>query len=667
MLAGRYRSILLMGCCGYEGVSIMAELEEILEHIRQGHNFLLSGGAGCGKTHTLVGVLRNVVRTYPSKRIACVTYTNAATDEINRRVDHPNVSVSTIHDFLWANICQYQLQMKRVLPALINDGNCGIKMRGVDHVDDDYFFGNEIAAIEYKEYLQLNKGVISHDEVILLAKAMFKTFPKLRRLVAARYPFIFIDEYQDTQREVIEILLEMLSPKERTDGEGHCLVGLFGDSMQAIYEDGVGDINEYVIGENAYVHEVKMEVNRRNPRLIIELANKLRTDRVIQHASDDLNAPNMKVDGTIKEGCIRFLYSTGESSGDLNAVRHYIEREYGWDFNDTKETKELDLTYNLIAGRGGFSGLNEIYDGDPVVKYRDKVKKYIADKGVAQDFSAMTFGEVLDYLAANFGEDHSKWAPSGGQQQDFIERNHQLLELAKSINYAAFCKMYVEKAQLFDDKKDTEEDVRKRGTKKAPLIRHLCKLMQILESYQNNRLGEFFRLTDMQRINQASDKKIIVDAVNSFREVDGKSIGEVIELAETTGLLKIDEKLGSYKDAYRYIYERVCVLPFKQFRRLYEYLEGRTPFSTQHKTKGTEFKHVFLLMDNGRWSQYNYGHLLSGTPNGKSEKPRERTNKLFYVCCTRAKEDLVMYYPNPSSSDLAKAREWFGDANVQSI
>ena len=117
----------------------MAELEAIMEHIRQGHDFLLSGGAGCGKTHTLVGVLRNIVAKYPDKHVACITYTNAAADEINRRVNHPNVSVSTIHDFLWANICYYQPQLKHVLAELINDENCSIKISGVDHIDKNYF------------------------------------------------------------------------------------------------------------------------------------------------------------------------------------------------------------------------------------------------------------------------------------------------------------------------------------------------------------------------------------------------------------------------------------------------------------------------------------------------------------------------------------------------
>ena len=651
----------------------MAELEAIMEHIRQGHDFLLSGGAGCGKTHTLVEVLRNIVAKYPGKHVACITYTNAAADEINRRVNHPNVSVSTIHDFLWANIRYYQPQLKRVLAELINDENCSIKISGVDHIDENYFFANDIEAVEYKEYLQLRKGVVSHDEVIELSKAMLATYPKIRHVVVDRNPFILIDEYQDTQREVIEILLEILSPKERVYGEKYSLVGLFGDAMQAIYENGVGDIDKYVIDaeaqahEVAHVYEVKMEANRRNPRLIIELANMLRTDRVRQRPSDDPKAPNMKLDRTVKEGRIHFLYSTGTNAQDLEAVHRYIEREYGWDFNDTKNTKELDLTYNLIAGRGGFATLNEIYDGDPIIKYRDKIKKYISDEGITEDFSEMTFGEVVNHLKKMRASDLSKLNPSNGQQNDFIANNRDWRDLARSINYGMFSRMYVEKAQLIDDNKQSVEDAQKKGTKRAPVIRHLYKLMQILESYQNNHLAEFFRLTDMPRVKHVRDKVLIANAMDSLCGIDELTIGDVITLADTKGVLRVDDKLANYEDAYEYIYKRVCSVPFKEFHSLYEYLEGRTPLSTQHKTKGTEFDHVLVLMDNGRWNQYNYGHLLSGTPRGKSDKPRERTNKLFYVCCTRAKEDLVVYYPNPSPSDLTKAKEWFGADNVKSI
>lgn len=640
----------------------MAVLEEIMDHISAGNNFLLSGGAGAGKTHTLVGVIRSIVEKYPSKHIACITYTNAAADEITSRVNHPNVSVSTIHDFLWDNIKQYQNQLRHQLAILVNDPDCPIQVRGVEHVENDYFFNPEIERIDYKEYLQLNKGIVSHDEVILLAKAMFQSYPKLCCLVSDRHPVILIDEYQDTQKEVIEILLEMLSPKERVEGRKYSLIGLFGDSMQSIYDDGVGDIDGYVTCDNAHVKEVKMEGNRRNPRIIIELANKLRTDRILQTPSEDLNAPNMNADGTVKEGAIHFLYSDEEIN--LDKVRNWIEENYGWNFKNTATTKELDLTHNLIAGRGGFPNLIDLFDGDPIIKYRDKVKKYIKDKGIAEDFVGMTFGDVLSYLASNFSDDESKWGPSRGAQQEFIATNERWFELAKSIDYSLFSKVYVEKAQLIDDKKQDENDEKKKGAKRAIPIKHLYKLMQIIECYRSSKVGEFLRLTDMTGIRRAGDKLIINEAMNDLMRIDEMNIGDVIGLANYRRILLIDDKLTKFIDDNQYIWERVKDIPFSEFRHLYDYLEGRTPFSTQHKTKGTEFDHVFMLMDNGNWNQYNYNHLMSGTPRGKSERPKLRTNKLFYVCCTRAKEDFVMYFPRPQASDIAKAIEWFGEGNV---
>ena len=77
------------------------ELCEILEHIKQGHNFLLSGGAGSGKTYSLVQVLQHISGLYPNAQIACITYTNAAAIEIKNRANIKNLRVSTIHDFLW--------------------------------------------------------------------------------------------------------------------------------------------------------------------------------------------------------------------------------------------------------------------------------------------------------------------------------------------------------------------------------------------------------------------------------------------------------------------------------------------------------------------------------------------------------------------------------------
>ena len=48
------------------------EVFEILEQIKHGNNFLLSGGAGSGKTYSLVQVLQHISELYPSAQIAFV-------------------------------------------------------------------------------------------------------------------------------------------------------------------------------------------------------------------------------------------------------------------------------------------------------------------------------------------------------------------------------------------------------------------------------------------------------------------------------------------------------------------------------------------------------------------------------------------------------------------
>lgn len=99
------------------------EFQQIMEHIANGDNFLLSGGAGSGKTYSLVQVIKKIIEDNPTSKIACMTYTNAAVKEIEERVNHKNLNVSTIHDFLWDNIKHFQKELKTAIITLSNDEN----------------------------------------------------------------------------------------------------------------------------------------------------------------------------------------------------------------------------------------------------------------------------------------------------------------------------------------------------------------------------------------------------------------------------------------------------------------------------------------------------------------------------------------------------------------
>ena len=187
------------------------EVEAIVHLIEEGKNYLLSGGAGSGKTYSLVQVIREVISMHPSCKIACMTYTNASVHEIERRVDHSNLNVSTIHDFLWDNIKNFQKELKATLIELMNTEDSGIKLNDYDGEIPSDFYETEresIFSIQYKEYLKLRDGIISHDEVIILSDKMFEKYPKIISFVKSRYPFIFIDEYQDTNPLIVKILLD---------------------------------------------------------------------------------------------------------------------------------------------------------------------------------------------------------------------------------------------------------------------------------------------------------------------------------------------------------------------------------------------------------------------------------------------------------------------------
>jgi DNA helicase-2/ATP-dependent DNA helicase PcrA len=88
----------------------------------------------------LVNVIRQAIAENPTAKIACMTYTNAAVKEIEERVNHKNLNVSTIHDFLWDNIKHFQKELKGALISLVNDENItDINIEEITSVPVNYF------------------------------------------------------------------------------------------------------------------------------------------------------------------------------------------------------------------------------------------------------------------------------------------------------------------------------------------------------------------------------------------------------------------------------------------------------------------------------------------------------------------------------------------------
>jgi DNA helicase-2/ATP-dependent DNA helicase PcrA len=274
----------------------------------------------------------------------------------------------------------------------------------------------------------------------------------------------------------------------------------------------------------------------------------------------------------------------------------------------------------------------------------------------------MTFGEVVDLLQKDKeGQELNKVTPTNGQS-DFIQNNPELWQKARETNYEIFSRIYVDKDQLLDDKKQDEDEERERGSKRDDLIKHLFRLQEIIWLYTNGQFNEFLKITDFKdSLVSVEKKRELKEKIENLIDVENKKIGEIIDEAHEHGILIKGDEIDRFIERKKYVFDQVKKVPFKVFQDLFEFLEGRTPFTTQHKTKGTEFDNIFIILDNGGWSSYNFKYLFEG--NGTASVI-ERTNKLFYVCCTRAMECLAVYYHDPSDAVIDKAKEWFGVENV---
>lgn len=432
----------------------------------------------------------------------------------------------------------FQNELRNSLVELINSEDIKVRNDITLPISSEFFVqdGKPIE-IQYKEYLRLNEGIISHDEVIRLADYMFNHYQKFREIVKGSYPFILIDEYQDTHPTVVKNLLKEFEGDTRKS-----IVGFFGDSMQSIYDDGVGDLNEYLTPEGN-VYEVQKEQNRRSPQSVINLANKIRLDDLQQRPSEDNNAPNM-VDGHVKQGKSLFLYSSRQET-TVDEVRIYLREHEHWDFDDSSATKELNLTHNLIADKAGFGTLMEIHRGDGIYKYKDKVKEFVSDKEF--DTEGKTFGEVVTDLRGTYPREASKYELSRGAQRNFIEEHTDWYNNVLTLPYDIMASMFVSTDQLVDDKKQEEDEESKTGSKRSALVKHLMNIERCIYMYQNNHVTEFLRATEYE-MHSIADKISLRNSIDQLVNVGDSTVGEIIDKADDLGIVMKDDAMDNYKE-----------------------------------------------------------------------------------------------------------------------
>lgn len=631
--------------------TIEPEVEKVFELIKQGKNFILEGGAGSGKTYSLISIIEKISMEEPKKSIVCITYTNNAVAEIKSRIINDNLWVSTIHEFIWRVIGNFQKEIKECLVELINDDaqNLFITPKEVsseDFISLDYFDG---VRVDYAEWYSMsiteqNKVQISHDHVLIVAEKMFSKYKKLCDILANTANYIFVDEYQDTSPLVVKILLEHLEKSTKTN-----IVGFFGDSMQAIYDSGVGNIDFYGL------EKIQKNLNRRNSQKVINLANRFRSDGLVQIPSGDVDAPNMN-NGNVIQGVVKFIYGDGINHlEDLRNSKLYKDLE----FDISQKTKELRLTHKLNAEMAGFSKLFELYNSDLFVKLITNMKKKISANELVD--KGKSFEELVEEAKIVFGK-------GGPLIIDIVKSTPELLAIYNRIKTFSFeeviSKSKINKDSLLAYKFNGLNNRYEAGTDRDRILKRLDLIYELLELYKIGKHNEFLRITRFKIT--SSDDKITLSKIMTEISANDTTIGRVIELAERTGLISKDDLFTSFiENKGCYLWLRLEKLPFQEYVNSVAYLREYVSVITQHKVKGSEYENVLVLLDNGRWNQYNFNTIFGkGSAN---ENVQNRTKKLFYVAITRAMKNLIVYMPSNDQQIVEKAQDYFESSDIVDV
>lgn len=377
-------------------IDIDESLTKIVSCLNSNKSFVLEAGAGSGKTRSLIETLKYIllndedVLRKQNQQIVCITYTNVAKNEIIDRIENnPLVFVGTIHQFAWYAIKNYQTEL---IVEILEYNSKDTKK----HIDDLDVKLND-KKIEYSEYgRKFEEGQITHEDVIEFSNKLFEKYPKILKIVADKFPYIFIDEYQDTEERTVKMFLDsLLKAKESPT------MGFFGDSMQNIYDVGIGQIPQEYITKGV-LELITKEENFRCSKEVIKVLNNIRPSLQQKPAGKNL------------QGEVLFVDCNGSGNiADYEKVRNFLTTKKGWDIN---KTKILLLTHKDIANKAGYDSLLKTYD--KLSFGRDRLFKK------EEAFSEFILNKLEVFVSFYESKKYSEFVTMLGKQ-GFIVRKHE--------------------------------------------------------------------------------------------------------------------------------------------------------------------------------------------------------------------------------------------------
>lgn len=586
-------------------------------------SFVMIAGAGSGKTTSLIKTIAHLAETRGAalrcagQQIACITYTEVAVGEILADVGvSPVFHISTIHSFLWSVIRPFQSDIATWVGSRIREKiaerrehydkprtQAQTKARLEREIAELTAELNEISEVQKFVYgggSSYAEGVLGHDDILKITPACIAARPLLRQLIAKRFPYIFVDESQDTNPEVVEALRHIAG-----EHPGLC-VGFFGDPMQKIYMSGAG-----AVPLNDGWADITKPENFRCPTSVLGVINAIRAPddglEQVRGRTIIVDGVQQSVAGTVN---LFVLPADAERSARLSAVRQWLAAETndGLWLSDLREgdVRLLVLVHRMAATRLGFPNL------------------YAA----LNDRAPMNLSEGL--------KDGTAWP-----LRPFIQNVLPLVVAARADDrFAVMSILRSECPKL--------ESERLRGEVTAPLLRSLQQAVTglvalladgsratVRDVLTHLRENELLRLDDRFAAHLVAEP--VDDDSSGFQNVQAFLACGIAELWAYRRYFTEESPFATHHGVKGAQFERVLVVIDDEEAGFRQYSYG--------KYFGYE-----------QLSESDEARIAAG-----EESVLDRTRRLFYVCCSRATKDLAVVVFVP---DVAAARAAIAERNL---
>ena len=584
--------------------------------VGSGESFITFAGAGSGKTYSLEQALHQLRDMYAiefakqQKQIAVITFTNNAADEIKERVEQSEMfSISTIHSFCWQMITGFNEDIRKwyisQIPGELSDledkekkGRAGAasdaRKRRITRLKEKLEWLSEPRTFIYDPNgVNSAPNSLSHADVLKIFSDFVATKPMMAEILVSKFPFIFVDESQDTDKDVIHALFEL---KAKKDDE--VTLGLFGDTMQRIFGGGEAELGKSLPDQWKTLNK---EVNHRSAQRIVGLGNAIRMedDQRLQFATD-----------TAENGIVRYyllpqgLHNKDEIEARIRSQMAEVTGDQDWINTESMETAILLLEHRMASRRLGFDALIEALSASKSI--RDRVFE-------GDDTELNFFSKVVWPLSAAISS----------------ENKFQVMAILRN-----------QKSPLL-----REGVFREYAHDPLQLAREAELALRELTSSDAATFGDVLNLIAQHQLLSVPTK------LTSFITED-ETADEVTESDVNSELVEdIDEEEALKADAIT-AWTAALQTPFSQVQHYQNYIDDNSIYRTHQGVKGNEFERVMVIMDDDEAGGFMFSYdqyFGAKEPSANTlkkiaageETGLDRTRRLFYVTSTRAKQSLV--------------------------